>query len=1052
MHQRYMVLTGREREVAELVAQGLTNHAIAERLSLSERTVEGHIEHAFNKLGLTSRTQLAMWLGASGEPGRAPPRGAGSFPAQLTSFIGRQRDITAVQRLLFEHRIVTLTGIGGSGKTRLALELVKHLQSQDKTRIWLVDVSTVGDPALLAQATAASVGVLGRGSPVDALVDRLRKVAGVLLLDNCEHVTQACAELVTAMATQCPEIKFLMTSREPIRVAGEATWRVPHLALPAKRASFDQVTQAESVKLFEERARLVEPGFEIDKSNCDAIGEVCRRLDGLPLAIELAAARIGLLSPSQIVAKLDDRFSLLAGDARVLPARHQTLKATLQWSYDLLPDTERWLFRRLAVFTGTFNLEAGQAVCGLEPLDSGSILETLGRLIDKSLVSATGAVRNEARYRLLDSTRAFASELLSKEPEAELIAERHARLYASIALEAGRHLGGPDATDWIELVAEEMDNLRAALLWAISNEQQLALGMCASLAGYWDFHGWLFEGRHWLERALHGTEESATVERASALAAAGMLAFRQADYGEARRRFEASLKVAEVTGDRALSARALAGLGDVLVITGDPDGAMTRYSTSLDLYRAENDLLSVARGLSRLAGVHNVIGEYETAEKLCQESLDAFRQLGDRLGIANQLSGIGFIRFFTERFQSARTHLKESLTLRRELGDTVGIAWTSTWLAGAETQLGNLGEACQPLMDGLRGCKEAGDLRGFSLALDMTLSLFLAADLAGPGVRVGSAAADIRRQGGFQGMPPFTPVAERWLTQARAHLQPDQAEHEEMLGRSMSPAAALQFAIDHIQSIPVRMRSGAKSRLTQRERQIAALIAEGLTNREIADRLHISERTADSHVQHTMSKLGFKSRAQIAAWYARNDGREPAIGGGQGAVDHTAAPIASRFVATILVLDIVGSTARLAEVGDASWRELLDEHYRLARVELGRHRGVEIDTAGDGLLATFDGPATAIRCARAIQRADRGIGLSSRAGVHAGEIERAGAAIRGIAVHLTARLAGLGHADEILVSTTARDLSAGSGLRFLDRGFHQLKGLSDPRQVYAVSN
>jgi predicted ATPase len=225
------------------------------------------------------------------------------------------------------------------------------------------------------------------------------------------------------MATQCPEIKFLMTSREPIRVAGEATWRVPHLALPAEGASSDPVTQAESVKLFVERALLVEPGFEINNSNCDAVGEVCRRLDGLPLAIELAAARIGLLSPSQIVAKLDDRFSLLAGDARVLPARHQTLKATLQWSYDLLPDTERWLFRRLAVFTGTFNLEAGQAVCGLVPLDSGSILETLGRLIDKSLVSATGAVRNEARYRLLDSTRAFASELLSKEPEAELIGD-----------------------------------------------------------------------------------------------------------------------------------------------------------------------------------------------------------------------------------------------------------------------------------------------------------------------------------------------------------------------------------------------------------------------------------------------------------------------------------------------------------------------------------------------------------------------------------------------------------------------------------------------------
>jgi class 3 adenylate cyclase len=272
-----------------------------------------------------------------------------------------------------------------------------------------------------------------------------------------------------------------------------------------------------------------------------------------------------------------------------------------------------------------------------------------------------------------------------------------------------------------------------------------------------------------------------------------------------------------------------------------------------------------------------------------------------------------------------------------------------------------------------------------------------------------------------------------------------------MLGRSMSPKQAFQFAVEQVHLVAKNPQKPAQSPLTRREREVAGLVAEGLTNREIAERMHISERTADTHVQHAIGKLGFRSRAQLAAWHARNTGREAVVPDKKGDDDFKAASlVADRFVATILVLDIVGSTARVAELGDAGWRELLDEHYRLAHLELERYRGIEVDAAGDGLLATFDGPARAIRCARAIQRADRGIGLSSRAGVHCGEVERAGRAIRGIAVHVAARLAALGHVDEILVSSTAHDLAAGSGLRFEDRGIHQLKGVPKPRQVLAL--
>lgn len=870
MNSRFdMVLTRREREVAQLVTQGLTNRAIAERLYLSERTIEGHIEHAFNKLGLSSRTQLAMWVQAS-QQAEGAASGAAKFPTHMTSFIGREPDIAALHSLVAQHRIVTLIGAGGAGKTRLAIELVRELQFEGKTKAWFVDVSAIGDPALLAQSVATAIGVSGRGSPTDAIIHRLGTTTGLLILDNCEHLLQSCADLVTAIADQCPGLNFLLTSREPTRLAGEATWHVQPLSVPLEGARSEDVMEADSVKLFVERAKLTDPVFNIDGSNADAIGQVCRQLDGLPLAIELAASRVGLLSPSQMVAKLYDRFSFLGRITGSLPARQQTMKATLAWSYDLLSDPERSLLRRVSIFTGTFTLDAAEAVCGADPLAPRSVMGLLGLLIDKSLVNPTGVVRGEMRYRLLDSTRAFAAELLSAELEARLIAERHARLYASIALEAGRRFGGPDTSDWTDLVGEETDNLRAALLWAIASDKQLALGMCASLAGYWDFYGWLDEGRHWLALALEGEDRVASAARSAALAAAGMLAYRQAAYAEARRYFGSSLDIADALHDRALSARALAGLADVLVLTGDPDAAMTQYEESLELYRAENDLPSVARGLSRLAGVHNTRGDFQIAEDLCQESLALFRSLGDRVGIANQLFAIGAVRCFAKRFQSARTFLKESLAIRRELGDAVGIAWSSKWLAYAEIQLGDLQAACQPLEDGLNGCMDAGDLRGFSIALDMALGLLLAAGFASAGIRVESAAKSIRNAGGFESMPWLPATVDGWYGRALAAVDLDEAEQEHILGRSMTPEEVLLFTIEHIHAVGFRTREGSHPRLTRREHQVAELVAQGLTNREIAQRMHISEQTADSHVQHAMAKLGFRSRAQIAAWQVRN--------------------------------------------------------------------------------------------------------------------------------------------------------------------------------------
>jgi predicted ATPase/DNA-binding NarL/FixJ family response regulator len=1039
-----MKLTRRELEVANLVAEGLTNRATAARLHLSERTIEGHIEHALNKLGMSSRTQLAVWLGRSGLASPSAQQVAPSIPRQMTSFVGREKDIQGLRHLLADQRIVTLAGAGGSGKTRLAFEVAYQMQLEGKQKVWFVDLSAITDAGLVIQAVAGSLGVAVEDTLGSPVAERFRDAKGVLLLDNCEHLAEAVASLVASMAAICSGIQFLITSRESLRIPGEHVWRVQPLSTPPIGAAVDLVLDTESVRLFVDRARAIVSTFEIDEATCSAIGEVCRRLDGLPLAIELAAARVGLLSPAQIANRLDDRFALLVAESPLRPDRQRTLRAALQWSYELLPASERALFRRLGVFNGSFNLEAAEAVCGFDPLPRAEVLPLLGRLADRSLVVVTGTTRDENRYRLLDSTRTYSAELLSTE-EAQHVAERHARLYAAIALEAGDRLGGPDAHDWTDLVAEEMDNLRSALEWAIANDRQLALGVCASLAGYWDLQGLLYEGRRWLRRALDG-DLTSTPNRAAALAAAGSLAFRQADYSSALEFFKQSLAIAESVANRALSARALAGLGDVLNLTNDPDGAADKYRVSLELYQAEGDRLSVARGLTRLAGVANVRRDFQAAEQLAQQSLAQFRLLGDRAGIANQLFTIGAARINMKKYASARDYIAQSLELRREIGDSIGTAYSCVWMACSDILAGNLAAACEPLASGLTACESAGDLRGLSMGLDMTLGLLLKAGSAAAGLRVEAAAQNIRALGGFQGMPPFQPVLDKWIAEAQNGLPLREAEYEDSIGRSLTAASALQFATAQIRSIQERLSSkqGA-TYLTPRESEIARLVADGLSNREIGVRMNVSERTVDTHLQHVLNKLGFRSRTQIAAWQA---GRR-----GKGDVVLLQGKHAShRFVTTILVVDMVGSTSKVSQIGDTAWRKLLDQHYEKVRMELLKHDGVEVDTAGDGMLATFDGPASAIRCAWAIQRDDRALGLASRAGIHSGEVERADSAIRGIAVHIAARLAGLGLADEVIVSGTTRELAAGSGIRFESRGRKRLKGVPDTQRVFAAAS
>jgi non-specific serine/threonine protein kinase len=512
-----------------------------------------------------------------------------------------------------------------------------------------------------------------------------------------------------------------------------------------------------------------------------------------------------------------------------------------------------------------------EAVAGVEPLERGQLVELLGRLIDKSLVAVTAEIRGELRYRLLDSMRAFGRDILSTEPDAAVIAERHARLYSSIALEARKRFSGPDASDWMSLVMEEIENLRAALEWAIEHDIELALEVCASLTGYWDLRGWMHEGRHWLGRVLQEDPGSVSAHRAAALAAAGLLAYRQSDYAEATKRFEETLRVAETIGDRAMLARALAGLGDVHIMLLQPNDALRCYQQSLDLYRAENDLSSVARGLSRLGNAYDNLFEYETEERLYQESLTLFGQLNDRVGVADQLFSIGMCRFISGRFDSALPYLAESLAARKELGDALGTAYSQLGVGYCEVRRGHPKAACEAFQSALTGCEEAGDGRGVSMIFDFVVGLLVQVRKPATALRLAGSAAELRRTLGIGQMPWFAPVIDAWLKEARAELSGDEVERESMLGKALSREAAMQLAIEQLRAISAATLQPQAQALTARERQVAAMVAEGLTNREIAEQLSISERTVDSHVQHSINKLGLRSRAQLAAWHTRNE-------------------------------------------------------------------------------------------------------------------------------------------------------------------------------------
>ncbi len=484
---------------------------------------------------------------------RSPAESPNNLPRQLTSFIGRERELAEAAALLRNSRLLTLTGAGGCGKTRLALELAGQRADDFADGVWPVELAALGEPELIGPAIAQALDtrLASDRAPEVALAGHIGDRRQLLLLDNCEHLVEPVAHLVEALLRHCPRLTVLATSREPLRVPGEVTWRVPSLSLPelVDHSPSEGSLEAESVRLFTVRAGQAAPGFELDGENVAAISALCHRLDGMPLAIELAAARVGALTPAQIVERLDDSLDLLAGGSRTAMTRQQTLRATLAWSFDLLDGDEQILLRRLAVFAGSFGLEAAEDICAEDPLKRQEAVALLGRLIDKSLVHVEEGP-GDRRYRLLETVRQYAAERLDEAGESDAFARRHRDWYIELAESDPTPAGDLPARDRLRRLDLERDNLRAALASALADDPQLALRLTVALWRFWLMRGYLAEGYRWLDASLAAAPEH-TADRARALLAACLVGLRRGVHGRLQEFGAESVAIFSELGDHA---------------------------------------------------------------------------------------------------------------------------------------------------------------------------------------------------------------------------------------------------------------------------------------------------------------------------------------------------------------------------------------------------------------------------------------------------------------------------------------------------------------------
>ena len=787
-------------------------------------------------------------LPAAGEGGRH------NLPLARTSFVGREREKLEVKRLLAMTRLLTLTGAGGCGKTRLALEVVRDLVGAYPDGVWLVELAPLSDPTLVPQTVAQALRVREQpGRPLlETLKDTLRTKKMLLVVDNCEHLVEAVTRLVDALLTSCPSLRILATSRERLNASGEVNRVVPSLTVPALTALADrgpsvpqELEAYESVRLFVERARQRDPSFELTLRNEQAVAQICQRLEGIPLAIELAAGRIGVLSAEQLSKRLDDYLKLLSRGERTAEPRQRSMRATLEWSHELLSEPERVLFRRVSVFAGGWTLEAAEEVCSGEDIEESDVLDLLSELVERSLVVAGTGEEEARRFRLLEPIRQYGQERLQESGESEAIRSRHAASFLALAKQAGPELSGSQQVMWLKRLDTERDNLRAAMRWLLGKgESETAARIGWAVWLFWWMHGYFTEGRRWMEEALAKSDAMPASARAKALFVAGTMADGQGDRRSAEPLLEESAGLFKELGDKLGSALALGGIGLVTVGQSQHERGIAFFQEAVDLFLEIGQEWSASVMLSFLAVAWFRQGDLIRAKRLADQGLELAREIDDT---AEATSIACCARAMVAQAEGDHERAKglfgEGLKLSAVSGEKSNVAYCLQGLAASAASEGRQVRAAR-----LWGAAEA-----LLEKIDATAYIYA----------------------------PDRSVYQDQVSAARAQLDEEAWEAVWAKGRAMALEQAVEYGLsveeEHEPPTLLAVREQQRSpqadepaeRLTPREQEIALLVARGLTNRQIAQKLSISERTVENHITKILKKLGFSSRARIATWVAQ---------------------------------------------------------------------------------------------------------------------------------------------------------------------------------------